>query len=45
MNRGEVGSMERGRWKCTGITESMGIDDSDMTEILINYAKYTEKVQ
>ena len=25
MKRGKVGSMDRGIWNCTGITESMGI--------------------
>ena len=39
-----MGSMESGRWKFTGITESMGIADSDMTEILLKSAKYSEKV-
>ena len=37
--------MERGRWKFSGITESMGMDNSDMTEILPKDAKYAEKVQ
>ena len=40
-----MGSMERGRWECSGTTESMWIADSNMTEFLPNSAKYSEKAR
>ena len=40
-----VGSMERRKWECSGITESIRIADSNMSEILPNSAKYSKKAR
>ena len=40
-----MGSMEKGRWKCTDITELKGIVDSNMNNILLKYGKFSEKAQ
>ena len=40
-----MGSMNRVRWKCTDINESMGIADSDMTGIILKSDKYADNVQ
>ena len=38
-------SMERLIWKCSVITDFMGMDDSNMTEILTESAKYDRKAR
>ena len=38
-------SIERGGWRCSVITESIRVADSEMTEILPESANYAKKAQ
>ena len=43
MERGRYGSMNMGWLKWSGKTDSMGVDESNMTDILPYLARYAEK--
>ena len=43
MKRGEVWSIERGGWRCSVITESIGMDDYETAEIIPDMARYSYK--